>query len=192
VALERNDQESGDARRAADALREAFARLARGEMDALGVAWEICAADAYGLALWRLRSHADAADVVSDLFVRLARMRADLAAVREPRAFVLTLVRRIAVDHVRRRQVRRAEELTDALLVEADSPGAERSFDAARASRMLASLPENQREAVFLHHFAGCTFAEIAAITRVPTFTAASRYRLGIARLRKLMGVTQR
>ena len=40
-------------------------------------------------------------------------------------------------------------------------------------------------------HFAGCTFAEIGRITRVPTFTAASRYRLGIKKLRTLLEVSR-
>jgi len=35
---------------------------------------------------------------------------------------------------------------------------------------------------------AGCSFREIAAITGVPAFTAASRCRLALARLRRLMG----
>jgi hypothetical protein len=33
----------------------------------------------------------------------------------------------------------------------------------------------------------GCTFAEIGEIVGVPKFTAASRYRIGIEKLRKLM-----
>jgi RNA polymerase sigma-70 factor (ECF subfamily) len=63
-----------------------------------------------------------------------------------------------------------------------------RAIDAARASSLLAQLPPAQRDVIFLRHFADCTFAVIGDITGVPTFTAASRYRLGIERLRRLMG----
>ena len=63
--------------------------------------------------------------------------------------------------------------------------------DAARASRLLLGLPPAQREAVYLRHFAGLSVAEVGDVTGVPTFTAASRYRLGIGRLRKLMGVAR-
>jgi DNA-directed RNA polymerase specialized sigma24 family protein len=38
-----------------------------------------------------------------------------------------------------------------------------------------------------MRHFEECTFARIGRITGVPTFTAASRYRLGIGRLRRLL-----
>ena len=171
-------------------LRDVFARLARGDMDALADAWDACSQDVYGLALWRLRSPADAADAVQEVFVRLAQQRASLGAVREPRAFVLTIARRVAVDRARRRAVRQGSDLDEARLVEADAMSAETRLDSERASRMLSALPDAQREAVYLRHFAGCSFAEIGTISGVPTFTAASRYRLGIERLRKLMGVT--
>ena len=61
--------------------------------------------------------------------------------------------------------------------------------EARRTSRLLLELPPAQREAIYLRHFAGCSFAEIGRATSVPTFTAASRYRLGIRRLRDRMGV---
>jgi DNA-directed RNA polymerase specialized sigma24 family protein len=54
---------------------------------------------------------------------------------------------------------------------------------------LLLELPHPQREAIWLHLFAGCTFAEVARVAGVPTFTAASRFRLGVARLRRLMGI---
>ena len=54
---------------------------------------------------------------------------------------------------------------------------------------MLKDLPPPQREALYLRHFAGLTFAQIGRVAGVPTFTAASRYRLGIRRLRRMMGI---
>jgi RNA polymerase sigma-70 factor (ECF subfamily) len=60
-------------------------------------------------------------------------------------------------------------------------------LDAAHVSTMLAGLPETHRDVIFLKHFAGCTFVEIGEIVGVPKFTAASRYRAGIEKLRKMM-----
>jgi RNA polymerase sigma-70 factor (ECF subfamily) len=54
-------------------------------------------------------------------------------------------------------------------------------------SVLLSALPETSREIIYLRHFAGCTFAEIGEIVGVPKFTAASRYRNGIQKLRQLM-----
>jgi len=83
--------------------------------------------------------------------------------------------------------VRRAEPLEHAAFVAAPGDDPERAAEASRLSGHLARLPGEQREAVSLRHLAGCSFREIATITRVPVFTAASRCRLGLARLRRLM-----
>jgi len=63
------------------------------------------------------------------------------------------------------------------------------TVDAWRVSRLLAQLPLAQRDAIYLQHFAGCTYAEIGRIVGAPAFTAASRYRAGIRRLRRLLEV---
>ena len=167
-------------------LGRAFAALASGDRGALADVYDQCAGELYGLALWRTRSREDACDVVQEVFLRLAGTRADLRTVRAPRAYLLAMAHRAAVDLMRRR--RPAVEATDVLLEAAavDEPG---RLDAARASELLARLPAAQREAVYLRHFAELSFAEIARVTGVPLFTAASRYRLGVARLRKRMGV---
>ena len=107
---------------------------------------------------------------------------------RRPRVFVLTLLHRAAIDVVRRRR--------DQLSIDEASPrfletwDEQRRNEASEACARLAELPPAQRTAVYLRHFGELDFREIARITGVPTFTAASRYRLGIARLRKLMGET--
>jgi RNA polymerase sigma-70 factor (ECF subfamily) len=56
-----------------------------------------------------------------------------------------------------------------------------------QVSVFLAGLPDTNRVVIYLKHFAGCTFAEIGDIVGVPKFTAASRYRNGIQKLRKLL-----
>ena len=180
--------ESDTGRPACALLAPAFTALAAGDLDALEVIYDLCAADLFGLALWRTGSREDAADVVQELFVRLAGRGAKLWRVRDPRAYLLAMAHSAAVDVLRRRKV--TVEADDAVLepVLAD-PGT--AADAARASRLLLGLPPAQREAVYLRHFAGLSFAEVGDVTGVPTFTAASRYRLGIGRLRKLMGVAR-
>ena len=52
---------------------------------------------------------------------------------------------------------------------------------------MVSTLPPTQRDVIYLRHFADCTFRTIGRITRTSTFTASSRYRLGMAKLRRLM-----
>jgi RNA polymerase sigma-70 factor (ECF subfamily) len=169
-------------------LEQAFVALAAGKPDALADLYSACGADLFGLALWRTGSRDDAADVVQEVFVKLMADRARLASVEQPRAWLFAIAHRCAVDVVRRR---RAEvDTTDDLVVPA---GAEphRAIDAARLTTLLRRLPPAQREALYLRHFVELSFREIGRITGVSTFTAATRYRLGIERLRRRLGVTR-
>ena len=175
-------------RRAVESLAAAFAALAAGDLDAIEAIYDACAADLFGLALWRTGSREDAADVVQEVFVRLAGSPSGLGRVRNPRAYVLAMGHSAAVDVLRRRKL--TVDADDSVL-EAVRTDPVTAADAARASRLVLGLPAGQREAVYLRHFAGLSFAEIGDVTGVPTFTAASRYRLGISRLRTLMGVVR-
>ena len=58
-------------------------------------------------------------------------------------------------------------------------------FSVQRVSRLVFRLPVVQRIAVYLHCFAGLSFREVGKATGVPTFTAASRYRLAVRKLRR-------
>ena len=166
-----------------------FERLADGRTEALEEIYAACADEVHGLALWRTGSADDAADVVQEVFVRLAERSVRLGKVRNPLAYIRRMTHSISVDLFRKRARRREEPLDVCRFVEAAGGTPERRVDAERASKLLATLPAAQREVLFLRHFAGCSFAEIGRATGVPTFTAASRYRLGTRRLRQLLGV---
>lgn len=186
------DRSSGEDRSrpgdtAAVVLKRLFQALARGDQEALASVYEASASRIFGLALWRTGSVEDASDVVQEVFLRLAARRHELAGISDPLSWLLTVAHHSAVDLVRRRRVRAAEPLDGVRFLTAPETGASRSADGALASALLARLPGKQRDVIYLRHFADATFATIGRITGVPTFTAASRYRLGIARLRRLM-----
>ena len=174
-------------RRTEDDWKDIFQALARGRMSALEDLYDAVAAKLYGLALWRTGSEEDAADVVHDVFVRVVDQGPRLAEVRNPKSWLLTVTHRAAVDVTRRRKRRRAESLEVCPFLAANAVDGIQRVDAARASQLLAGLPPAQRDAVYLRHFADCTFAEIGKIVGTPKFTAASRYRGGIRKLRRLM-----
>lgn len=167
-------------------LAVVFRRFAGGESSALAQLYDLCAEELYGLALWRCGAPTEAEDAVQEVFVRLATTTADLTRVRNPRAYLLTIARRAACDLLHRRH--RGEPLGE-FVVAGESTDPAVVVDAERASHQLRALPAAQREAIYLRHFAGLTFAEIGAVTGVPKFTAASRCRNGLDRLRALLGV---
>ncbi len=171
-----------------ESWRRSFGDVAAGRLSGLESLYDAFAGPIFGLALWRTGSVEDAGDVVQEVFVRLAERRASLGRVRNPKAWLLSVAHRIAVDVTRRRRRRAAEPIEHFPLLRATENDPGRASDAAKASRTLAALPPVQRDAIYLRLFSGCTFQAIGDIMRVPTFTAASRYRLGIAKLRRLMG----
>jgi RNA polymerase sigma-70 factor (ECF subfamily) len=173
---------------AGEEWRRLFGGVADGRAADLERLYELAADRLYGLALWHTRSHEDAGDVVQEVFVRLVEQRHRLRRVRNPRAWLLTVAHRLALDIMRRRRRRAAEPIDEASLLVAATEDPDRAIDADRLSRLVARLPHPQRDAIFLRNFAHCSFAEIGRIVGVPTFTAASRCRLGIDRLRRLIG----
>lgn len=163
-----------------------FRRLAEDDLEALEELYDREADRLFALALWIGGSREDAADVVQEVFVKLAARRRSLARVRKPRAYLLAMARSAAVDRLRSF---RGEEAPDDLLLKAPAGDPAATVDAGAASRHLRCLPRTQREAVYLRYFAELSFAEIGRVTGVSLFTAASRCRLGLAKLRHRMGV---
>lgn len=143
------------------------------------------------------RSLADAEDAVQDAFVRYWRLQRHLAGGEGelpkhgdgPLPLLIASVRRAALDRARRdgRRERREESAAE------DPAGAEPYFDAivGEEDRTLAiegalgRIPAEQREVLILKIWGGLTFAEIATRLDLPPDTAASRYRYGLAALRK-------
>jgi len=170
-----------------DAWRDLFARLAAGDSSTLEPLYRASARSVFGLALWRTGSVEDASDVVQEVFLRLAQRHRRLGKVEDPRSWLLGVAHHVAIDVARRRKRRATEPLDEVPFLAAPETDDARAIDAARASKLLAQLLPAQRNVIYLRHFCDCTFAAIGEITGVPTFTAASRYRLGIEKLRRLM-----
>jgi RNA polymerase sigma-70 factor (ECF subfamily) len=175
-----------------DRERDLLRRLADGDLASLDAIWTDHADRAWRHALAVTTRREDADDVVQTVFVRLAGLGAELLGVRDLAAYLGAMVHHEAL--ASRRRLRRSDAGTPAL----DSllgglPSAESTADARRLAALVAALPDAQREVVVLHVWGGFTFREIARITGVSLFTAASRYRLGTKRLRDaLTGVAGR
>ena len=167
--------------------RRLFTEISQGRAEAFGELYDLVARRLYGLAVWRTGSPAEAEDVVQEVFIKVAQKRLELTSIHNPVGWLLTVTHRTAVDATRRRRVRKTEPLELAVDLESTDLGPERAIEAQRASRLLSRLPAAQREVIYLRLFVGESFADIAAITGVPTFTAASRYRRGLSKLRRFI-----
>jgi len=138
----------------------------------------------------RLGSAQDAEDVLQEAFCRLARVSLRWPLIRDPRAFIFKIMRNESNRHLRKRirerkgdEIRRAVDPAPVFVLEAADPVAGEEI-----ARALARLPDDQREAVILKAVQSFTFKDTARICGVSINTAASRYRLGIAKLRAILG----
>ena len=149
--------------------------------------------DAHAQALFALllsvtRSEAETRDVLQEVFLRLAERPQALAGALSPRAVLVRMAHRLAVDAWRRRSVRARREEASAeeparLFAPAGDP--DRQCFADELERALATLPAEQRSVVHLKLWEGLTFAEIAEALEIGANTAASRYRYGIDKLQE-------
>jgi RNA polymerase sigma-70 factor, ECF subfamily len=133
------------------------------------------------------RSEADAQDLVQEAVVETWRRHGSGLP---PPALVLATIRRRAVDLGRSEDRRTGREraatrdLPEAWL---DSSLEDRELKLQIAEAM-SRLPAIYREVITLRVWGELTFAQIADVLDIPANTAASRYRYGLAELRKLAG----
>lgn len=164
--------------------REILERVAAGDRAALAELYTRDGAAAYRHALWILRRPADAEDVVQTVFVTLAVRGGELLGVRRPASYIAAMVHHEALALLRHPD-RQADEGAELLLEAHSDAGLE--VERLALGRALAKLDATQREVVFLRVHAGFTFREIGRMTGVSLFTVASRYRLVLIRLRRLL-----
>ncbi|MGY6272542.1 sigma-70 family RNA polymerase sigma factor [Achromobacter denitrificans] len=109
----------------------------------------------------------DAADLAQDTFVRVLRHRHELDALREPRAYLTTIAKRLLMNHHRRRSVEQAYLEALALMPQQLAPPAEQRLIILEAlqeiDEMLAGLSLPVRQAFLMAQLEDLSHGEIAA-----------------------------
>lgn len=115
-----------------------------------------------------------AADLSQDTFERVLRAPSE-AALRQPRAYLATIARRILIDHWRRRDLERAYLDALAVLPEDRMPSAEECVQVIEAISLLDTALDRLGPAVrrvfLLNQLEGMTYREIAAATGMPVIS---------------------
>jgi len=167
-------------------------RMAGRDRDALAAFYDTYSPLAFGV-LRRMLPPEEAAEVLQDVFWALWRGASDYDPARgTPEAWVTVRARSRGIDRLR--SLRRRDEM----FVSAEPRGEVTDDPSAQFASLvedrdllrgaLGALPPEQREVIGLAYFGGMSQSEIASRLRQPLGTVKTRIRLGMDRLRGLVG----
>lgn len=141
---------------------------------------------AYAVARAIVLSHEDAEDAVQDGFLHAFRALDRFRSDQPFGAWLNRIVANAALDLVRRRKVRDAEELPETVAMPFRDPG-EADELRRRLSQALTQLTARQRAVIVLHDVEGFTHGEIGSMLGIPEGTARSDLHHARAALRRLL-----
>jgi RNA polymerase sigma-70 factor (ECF subfamily) len=182
-----------------DDLAALVRACALGDSSALSRLYDRTAAQVNGLALRILGDRDAAEEITVDVYLQAWRQAASYDPLRgSPLAWLLTLARSRAIDRLRATATRRrlTNPLDEALEIASHEPGPEEDSATGQRRRLvlraLAHLGASQRQAIELAFFGGMSHSEIAAALGQPLGTVKTRVRLGMLRLREILGTAAR
>lgn len=131
-------------------------------------------------------TQADAQDVVSDAVEKLWRNRERMAGQENPRGFMITVVKRTALDALRH-QKRHPQVDIDVTPASAavDEESVEKASDMALVRQLMLHLPDNQRLVLEMSVFMQLDIEEICSRTGLSTTNVRVLLSRGRKRLRK-------
>lgn len=115
----------------------------------------------------KLDCNEQAADLAQDTFVRVLRQREGMDALRQPRAYLVTIARNLLVNHFQRQSLERAWLETLQQLPERYVPSLEEQAVLLETlheiDALLAGLPQAVRQVFLLVQLDGLGYADVAA-----------------------------
>jgi len=169
---------------------ELMQSIAQGDQAAFAAFYDRHAARVLGLLHKWMADRADVEDVLQEIFWQVWLRAAQYDPARAaPGVWLVLIARSRALDSLRRHR----PPGTPANLPEPVSPlDPSSALERDEASRLvhqaLAQLPEEQRTALVLTFYEGMTQEQVARCQAIPLGTAKTRIRLGMNRLRLLLG----
>jgi RNA polymerase sigma-70 factor (ECF subfamily) len=171
-----------------DAARERALVIAaqRGSTEAFAALVRVHQRRAYGVARAVVLTHEDAEDAVQDGFLHAFRALDRFRPGQPFGAWLYRIISNAALDIVRRRKVRDAEPISDAVPLPFRDP-AEANELRDRLAEALRALNDRQRSVLLLHDVEGFTHGEIGELLGIPEGTARSDLHHARAALRRLL-----
>lgn len=165
-------------------------RMASGDGQALATFYDRHAARTLGLLLRLLPDRAAAEDILQSTFFEVWSRASQYDASRSaPLSWLLLIARSRAIDHSRKRgRTVALHEAPEPMSDDEISQSLERSEVSQKVHEALGQIPPQQRQVLLLAFFGGLTHEQIAHHLALPIGTVKSRIRLGMHRLRDLLG----
>jgi RNA polymerase sigma-70 factor (ECF subfamily) len=173
---------------------EFLARVAQGDRDAFAALYDSTSALVYSLVIRIVGNRADAEEVTLDVYLQVWRDARRFDSVRGGvRSWLAMLARSRALDRRRSQasqQSRVTETVEEERASEAPTPEALSALSQHRraVAEAMSALPKEQREVINLAYFDGLSQTEMAEQLGLPLGTVKTRVRLGMMRLRDLIG----
>lgn len=141
----------------------------------------------YGYLLTLTCSRADAEDLLQELFLKLAKSGIENRKISKLSGYLFTSARNLAISYIRRhaRERQRRGEWEQIVQQKPDTGITDERL--AHVNRALTTLPLKQREVVVLRIYEDMSFRQIAKVIGISANTAASRYRYGLEKLKKIL-----
>jgi RNA polymerase sigma-70 factor (ECF subfamily) len=167
---------------------ELIRRVAGGDRAALGLLYDRYAPIVLALGQKILRSRREAEDLLQDVFLEAWRQAGDYEPSRgSVRTWLVLRTRSRALDRCRNAWSRTVPLDTSSEREGESAAEPALQADHERLRRVLATLPEEQRQVLELGYFEGLSSSEIAERLGVPVGTVKSRVAAAMAKLRAVL-----
>ncbi|HXG30013.1 MAG TPA: sigma-70 family RNA polymerase sigma factor [Thermodesulfobacteriota bacterium] len=173
-----------------------ISEIAEGSESALSTLYDLTNRLVFGLALRILSDVAEAEEVTLDVFMHVWDRAADYDPGRStPSTWLLMLTRSRAIDRLRSGAKQTLlEDLSDTDVSSPEGDPEEKALFAEKREivrNALSSLTPQQRKPIELAYFYGLTQSEISKRLGQPLGTVKSSIRLGMVKLRELLGLLE-
>ncbi len=169
--------------------------IASGDQAALSTLYDATSRLVFGLALRVLNDRATAEEVMLDVFTQVWRQAANYDLDRgSPMAWLMTIARSRAIDRLRSgwQDQQRKQPLDVVGDVRSSGISPEEATIISERRKLvrnaLGAISTEQRELIELAYYGGLSHSEIALQTNLPLGTVKTRIRLGMLKLRELLG----
>ena len=176
-------------------LASLITRMAQGEEQALSALYDRTSSHVYGLVIRVLNDPTMAEEVTLDVYMQVWRQAGQFNPDRgKPIVWLAVLARSRAIDRLRARKKEREgrQDLETIESVPATKGNPEESSVYNQQCRVvqkaLTSLAMEQRQVIEMAYFGGLSQSEIAAQIGEPLGTVKTRIRLGMIKLRNILG----